>query len=263
MNSIKKNSDIDSVIMKVKLRLLKMHYEAGVGHIGGNLSCIDILVLLYHEFITAADDFVLSKGHAAGAWYCALWSIGVLVDDDLNKFCAEGTKMAAHPIGGSIPQIKLSSGSLGHGVSIAAGLALGNKLNQTNGKVFCLTSDGEWQEGSNWEALIFSAHHKLNNLVIIIDSNKLQGYGSTRDVASLESIADKLHPFAVNVIEVDGHCSSLMREALTVEQNLPTVIVLNTVKGNGVSFMEDQFDWHYRPLSKELYEIAVDEVCSK
>src|ERR1700759_1344632 len=149
------------LIERARLRLLEMHYHSKVGHIGGNLSALDILMSLYHYRLGPDDGFVLSKGHAAGALYVTLWSMGLLSDDDLRHFHGEGTRLSGHPPLSGIPEVIFATGSLGHGLSLAAGLALGKKLLKESGRVFCLMSDGEWNEGSCWEALIFLAHQKL------------------------------------------------------------------------------------------------------
>ena len=145
---------------RARLRLLEMHYHSKVGHIGGNLSALDILMSLYHYRLGPNDGFVLSKGHAAGALYVTLWSMGLLSDEDLRRFHGEGTRLSGHPPLSGIPEVIFATGSLGHGLSLAAGLALGKKLRGEAGRIFCLTSDGEWNEGSCWEALIFLVGHK-------------------------------------------------------------------------------------------------------
>ena len=149
-----------------RLRLLRMHYESGVGHIGGNLSCLDLLLILHHRVLLPADQFVLSKGHSAGAYYVTLWTLGKLTEQDLSTFHKDGTRLSGHPPTSGIDDILFATGSLGHGLSLAAGLALAKRLKGEPGRVFCLTSDGEWNEGSCWEALIFAKHHGLDNLTI-------------------------------------------------------------------------------------------------
>lgn len=243
-----------------KQRLLKMHFEANAGHIGGNLSCLDALLVLYHRVLTDADQFVLSKGHAAGALYVTLWTKGILADADLKTFHRNGTRLAGHPISGWSPHIPFATGSLGHGLSIAAGLALGKRLQNQPGNVYCLTSDGEWQEGSNWEALIFLAHHHLNRLTVLVDQNGLQGLGSTAEISSLDSLADKFRGFAAEVICIDGHDLSEIEAALRTPALRPRIIVLRTVKGKGVSFMENQMAWHYLPMTEAQYEDALEQV---
>ena len=185
----KRQADLFLELSKsARLRLLKMHYKAGVGHIGGNLSALDSILFLHHMVMCSDDAFVLSKGHAIGALYITLWTLGVLSDEDLETFHGEDSKLPGHPSVTTTPDIKVATGSLGHGFPIASGMSLARKLKRTPGRVFCLCSDGEWQEGSNWEALIFSRHHDLSNLVLLVDVNGLQGFGRTREVASLDNL---------------------------------------------------------------------------
>ena len=245
---------------RAKLRLLRMHFESGVGHIGGNLSALDALLTLHHHVMGEDDVFILSKGHAAGALYVTLWTIGQLTDEDLTRFHGDGTKLSGHPAPGWIPGIPMATGSLGHGFPVAGGIALAKRLQSEPGRVYCLTSDGEWQEGSTWEALIFAHHHQLANLVVLIDANGLQGFGSTREVASLENLRDRIQSFGVHVLEVDGHDPAALRAALRRDEPGLQVIVLKTVKGKGVSFMEGRMEWHYLQLSREQYAQALREL---
>jgi transketolase len=244
---------------RAKLRLLEMHHASRVGHIGGNLSALDILISLYHGVFESEDLFILSKGHSAGALYIALWSKGALSDEDLRQFHKDGTRLSGHPPVGGIPEIVFATGSLGHGLSLACGMALGKKLKREPGRVFCLTSDGEWNEGSCWEALIFLCHHGLN-VNVIIDRNGLQGFGSTREVANLEPMAAKFESFGLRTREVDGHDLQGLSAALNDRASGPSVIIANTTKGCGVSFMENEMKWHYLPLTDEQYEKARVEV---
>ena len=172
----------EEIVRKAKLRLLRLHHEKKVGHIGGNLSALDSILFLYHNVLKENDIFVLSKGHSAGALYVALWSVGRVSDTDLESFHQDGSRLAGHPVCGWSPEIPFSTGSLGHGLSLAAGIALGKKMKNEAGKVFCLLSDGEWEEGSTWEALIFIAHRRMNNLTLLVDANGLQGFGKTMDI---------------------------------------------------------------------------------
>ena len=245
---------------KVKLRLLKMHFESGVGHIGGNLSALDLLFCLYHRILRKEDTFVLSKGHAAGAWYTVLWSVGALTDEDLRTFHKDGTRLSGHPPPFGIPEILFATGSLGHGLGLAAGTALGKRLMSQPGRVFCLMSDGEWNEGSCWESLIFASHQALDNLVIIVDSNGLQGFGPTAEIADLGLIAGKFREFGVKTVEIDGHSPTEICRALTSPAPGLLAVVAHTTKGRGVSFMEDKFEWHYLPMTESQYEQAVAEV---
>lgn len=248
------------LVQRAQKRLLEMHFHAGVGHIGGNLSALDALLVLHHEVMGPDDVFVLAKGHAAGALYITLWSLGRLSDDDLKTFHRDGTFLAGHPVAGWSHDIPFATGSLGHGLPDAVGMALGYKLQSKSSEVFCLTSDGEWQEGSNWEALIFAVHHKLTNLTIVIDENRLQGFGTTDAVASMDPLETKFKGFAIEVVSVNGHDHTAIRGALHVRGQGPRIVVLKTVKGHGVSFMENAMEWHYLPLNAEQYRIALREI---
>lgn len=248
------------VLRDAKLRLLQMHYESGVGHIGGNLSALDLLMCLYHRVLGRDDEFVLSKGHAAGALYATLWSMGRLTDDDLRQFHRDATLLSGHPPPTGLADIPFATGSLGHGFGLAAGLALAKRIRRLPGRVYCLLSDGEWNEGSNWETLIFAAHQRLTNLTFITDLNGLQGFGTTREVADLDPLAAKLRAFGVEAIEIDGHDPGAIVAALAPADMGPLAIVAKTVKGRGISFMENRMEWHYLPLSAILYQQAVDEV---
>jgi transketolase len=240
-------------------RLLAMHFRSGVGHLGGNLSCLDALLVLYHRTLGPDDRFVLSKGHSAGALYVTLWSVGRLSDADLETFHQDDTLLAGHPPASGIDDILFATGSLGHGICMAGGLALSARDAGSTRRVFCLTSDGEWQEGSTWEALIFAAHHRLTNLTILVDVNGLQGFGTTADVASLD-LDPALRGFGVEVVRVDGHDPEILMAAFNREPGRgPRVIAMTTRKGKGVSFMEDRLESHYLPLSESGYERALRE----
>jgi transketolase len=250
---------VDEILRKTKARLLRMHFESGVGHIGGNLSALDMLLCLHHKVLGPDDVFILSKGHAAGALYAALWSVGRLKDEDLANFHREGTKLSGHPAPAWIPEIPFATGSLGHGLSLAAGIALGKKLGGKPGRVFCLLSDGEWNEGSTWEGLIFAAHHRLG-LTLLVDVNGLQGFGTTKEVADLSPLEDRLRPFGVATETVDGHDARRLEEALARSAPGPRVILARTIKGKGVSFMENKMEWHYLPMTESQYAQALAEV---
>lgn len=238
-------------------RLLAMHHAAGVGHLGGNLSALDAMMLLHHEVLAPQDRFVLSKGHAAGAYYVTLWSRGLIGDAELATFHADGTRLAGHPPANAIPAIRFGTGSLGHGLSLSAGLALSARLQGRTARVFCLTSDGEWQEGSTLEALIFCAHRRLSNLTILIDHNRLQGFGTTAETASMDPIGRVLSGFDVEIREADGHDLSDMRRVLTPGTDRPVVVILHTVKGHGVPAIAGRMDSHYLPLTDEQFREAV------
>ncbi|WAJ47338.1 transketolase [Mycobacterium sp. Aquia_216] len=250
-------------VRTARQRLLKMHYESGVGHIGGNLSALDAMLVVFHHYLRDEDQFFLSKGHSAGALYTTLWTIGRLDDHDLESFHRDNTLLAGHPPAAGIPDIAFATGSLGHGVSLAAGTALAFRFQRKGARVVCLTSDGEWQEGSTWEGLIFASHHKLNNLTILVDHNGLQGFGSTTEVASMSPLWQRLQGFDVDLYVVDGHDTSAIGCALSSPSERLKVVILRTVKGHGVSFMENEMKWHYLPLTEELYQQAIDELDSR
>lgn len=247
-------------VIQARKQLLAMHFKSKVGHIGGNLSALDAMLMVYHEHLDPNDTFILSKGHSAGALYIVLWSLGRLSDSDLAQFHQDGTLLAGHPPAAGIPEIPFATGSLGHGFSLAAGTALAYRLKGEPNKVFCLTSDGEWQEGATWEALIFSCHHKLTNLTVLVDHNNLQGFGSTAEVASMSPLWEKMSGFPVDLLCVDGHDLDAVRRALDRGSDRLKIIVLRTVKGHGVSFMENRMESHYLPLSQEQYDDAIREL---
>jgi transketolase len=237
-----------------------MHYESGVGHIGGNLSALDAMLVVFHEHLRAQDRFVLSKGHSAGALYTALWSIGRLRDEDLKLFHKDDTLLAGHPPARGIPDISFATGSLGHGLSLAAGTALGFRFKRNDGRVVCLTSDGEWQEGSTWEALIFACHHGLGNLTVLVDHNNLQGFGSTAEVASMSPLWEKIAGFDADIRVINGHDLDAIRTALAYEGAKPQIVILQTIKGFGVSFLENRMDSHYLPLKEDKFRQAIAEI---
>lgn len=251
------------MLIAARKRLLQMHFESGVGHIGGNLSCLDVMMLTFHEYLSSDDRFILSKGHSAGALYATLWSLGKLDDEALKTFHQDNTLLAGHPPASGIKDILFATGSLGHGLSLAAGTALSLSLQNKKGMVYCLTSDGEWQEGSTWEALIFAIHHKLVNLTILVDHNKLQGFGSLKDVASMSRLAEKFSGFDLEVASVEGHNLQAIRDVLNRSSEKCRIVVLDTTKGHGVSFMEDRMEWHYLPLKEDQYQLAIRELEGK
>lgn len=253
-------SSTEKLLKKVKLRLLRMHYESGVGHIGGNLSCLDTVFLLHNQIMQPKDLFVLAKGHAAGALYASLWAKGELAENQLRRFHQDGSKMSGHPVSGWTPGITVATGSLGHGFSVACGISLAKKLRKEEGRVYCLTSDGEWQEGSNWEGLIFAHHNRLDNLTVFVDANGLQGFGTVEEVASMGNLLTRISSFEVAVREIDGHDLNELETAIVKASGRFEVIILRTTKGKGVSFMENRMEWHYLPLTEEKYQIAVSEV---
>lgn len=237
-----------------------MHYESGAGHIGGNLSSIDAMLVIWHEFLKRNDYFILSKGHSAGALYVTLNSIGEISDFQLKTFYSDKTILPAHPPLNKFKKIPFATGSLGHGLSVCAGLALAKNIKNKNNKIFCFTSDGEWQEGSIWESLLFIEHHQLNNITILIDQNNLQGMGKIDEISSLKNLSTKIKKFNFNIQTINGHNLSEIRKALSIISTKPKIIFLKTTKGNGISFMENEMKWHYLPLTEDLYKEALLEL---
>lgn len=231
----------------VRTRLLQLHADTGLGHVGGNLSCLDVLYTLHHSVMTGEDAFVLSKGHAAGALYAVLWSTGQLSEADLRTWCADGTSLPGHPVAG-VPGVRFSTGSLGHGLSLTLGMAMARAWRGEHGHFFCLTSDGEWQEGSTWEALMLACHRQPSNVTVIVDVNGWQGFGSTADTLSAHGLAERIKAFGARTVEVDGHDTAALEAALhNAVSGGFTVICATTVKGRGTS-LADSLESHYLPL---------------
>lgn len=246
-----------SQLAQAKHRLLKLHFDARHGHIGGDVSCIDAMMVLHHRIMTQDDRFILSKGHSAGALYVTLWSMGRLSEEALAGFCRDGSPLGGHPSAGCAPGVLFSTGSLGHGASLACGLALATKRRPNGSRVWCLCSDGEWQEGSCWEALSFAVHHELDNLTFLVDANGWQGFGRTSEIGcSTASLEKRLEGFGATVAVVPGHDPEAIFAALSRRAQTPQVILLRTVKGNGLHF-SDTLESHYLPLGAEEYGRAV------
>jgi|SaaInlStandDraft_5_1057022.scaffolds.fasta_scaffold24954_2 transketolase len=247
-------------LLKTKLRMVRMHYEAKAGHLGSNLSCIDILMILHHFQITENDYFVLSKGHSAGALYSTLWSLGSISDSILKSFSKDGTTLPGHPSGASIPGLLFSTGSLGHGPSLSSGLALSKKIKNESGYIYCLCSDGEMQEGSCWESIIFSVHNQLHNMVLLIDQNGLQGFGSTEEVVSYSDLSSRLKSFNTHVQTVNGHnLKEILLSLNNLRKDRLNIVVFNTVKGKFLH-NEGKVESHYLPLTKNQYKFACSNI---
>jgi transketolase len=241
-------------------RMLRLYRSANVGHIGSSLSCLEILVELCFSRMAAEDVVILSKGHAAGALYTTLSLSGRMPEAGLESFYQDGTLLAAHPpCSGAIAAIPFGTGSLGHGLGLACGIALSQQFTGKNFHVYAILSDGDCNEGSTWEAALFAAHRRFSNLTVIIDLNGLQGIGRTEDILQLEPIADKWRAFgfAVAIADNGNDFASLARahdELCDAEG--PHCIIARTVKGHGVSYMENRMEWHYLPMSEEQYDQA-------
>jgi transketolase len=240
--------------------ILRQSFDSGVGHIGSSLSIADLLVAILGGIDRMRDTFVLSKGHAALAYYCALHLLGEIDRAQLATYCGDDTHFGVHPEPG-VPGVAFATGSLGHGLSLATGVALANAVKNDASHTLALLSDAELNEGSTWEALQFAGHHELNLLTAIIDNNGQQALGQTRDIIDLsafDKIADLL---GWDVRVIDGHSVPDISEAVFGEPRLkPRMIVANTVSGKGVSFMEHKVAWHYLPLSQDQLTQALGEI---
>jgi transketolase len=259
-------AELEKRVFSVKKRFLAMYKKAHAGHIGSSLSCAEILVFLRFAWMQDNDTFVLSKGHAVAALYALLAEANVLTPEQIDSYYEEGTYLPALPPINTIKEIPFATGSLGHGLSLCAGMALGAVLERRERRYFCLTSDGELDEGSIWEAALFIAHRKLTNVVWLIDRNHIQGIGRTEEVLRLEPLKEKLCAFGFHVVDAQGHdFRSLLAArdecafALAKPQR-PVAIIAETVKGNGISYMRDTIDSHYQPMQDAQYELALDEL---
>ena len=253
-------------VFSVKKRFLAMYKKANAGHIGSSLSCAEILVLLKFAWMRDEDTFVLSKGHAVAALYSLLAEANLLSPHQIDSFYEEGTRLPAHPPFDAIKEIPFATGSLGHGLSLCAGMALGAALNRHERHFFCLTSDGELDAGSVWEAALFIAHHKLTSVVWLIDRNRIQGIGRTEEVMALEPLDAKLRAFGFHVVVAEGHdFASLLaaRDAcmrVLAGEKTPVAIIANTIKGHGIRYMQDTVDSHYLPMDDAQYRQALEEL---
>jgi transketolase len=249
-----------------------MVHRANASHIGSCLSMADLLAVLYGSVLridpanpTALDRdrFLLSKGHAAAAVYACLAAKGFFPENWLETYCADGSRLSGHLTHHEVPGVEVSTGSLGHAFSIACGIALAGKRQSRPYRVFVLLSDGECDEGSNWEAAMFAPNHLLDNLVTIVDYNKIQSFGAVKSVLDLEPFADKWRSFGWEVREIDGHDHGQIHVALTlgpVEPGRPIVVLAHTTKGKGVPFMENRLEWHYRSPDAQQLDQALEEV---
>jgi len=255
----------------VRRQDIRMVRAAGLGHIGGEFSVIDVLVTLYLHVLELDPDrpddperdrFILSKGHCAEALYVVLADHGFFPREELGTLCAFGSRLGGHPTR-KTPGVEQNTGALGHGLSLSVGTALAAKLDGRAYRVFTLLGDGEMAEGSNWEAAMAAAHYKLDNLTAIVDRNGLQISGTTESVCGLEPLADKWRAFGWSVSQIDGHDHDALRAAFAAvpaEPGRPSCVLPDTVKGKGVSFMEHQLAWHYKSPDAAQYEAARAEL---
>ena len=250
-------------------QVLRLHMKAHSGHIGSSLSCLDILVYLFFSQMQPSDKFVLSKGHAAASLYTVLAKAGYISKKSLDSYYKDGTYLAAHPpCSDKVPGIIFGTGSLGHGLSLATGLALATKYSKKKYSVYCVISEGDCNEGSTWEAALFAAHHQLSNLLVIIDHNNIQAFGRSEDVLSLSPIGKKWQAFNFEVFEAkDGNdlrcIDETFKKVSLSKSKQPKMIIAHTVKGCGISFMENKIEWHYLPMDDKQYQQAMEEVGEK
>jgi transketolase len=264
------DNDLRLKSIRLRKRLLEVIYHAGAGHTGGSLSCLDILNVLYNRILRVSpesfgdptrDRYIQSKGHSVEALYVVLADCGFFRETELNSLCRYQSRFIGHPTR-KVPGIEMNTGALGHGLPISVGLALAGKMDQAGYRVFTLLGDGEQAEGSNWEAAMAAAHYRLDNLTAILDHNTLQITGRTREVCSNEPLNEKYRAFGWTVRTVNGHDPSELTVALSKppQKSQPTCIIANTVKGKGVSFMEDVTKWHHRVPSEQELRQALAEL---
>jgi transketolase len=253
----------------VRRGIIAQSLASRVGHIGSALSVVEIISVLWNDILRAPgsddpdrDRFILAKGHAALALYVTMHLRGLLDEETLRTFCQDGSRLGVHPEFG-LPGVEISTGSLGHGLSAACGIALALRRRQSPTRVFVLMSDAECNEGQVWEAAMFAAHYQLDNLIALVDVNGMQAMGPTRRVLDLEPLARRFEAFGWHEQEVDGHDEEALRLALTkgiASRGGPAIILARTLAGKGVSFMERQLEWHYRNIDGELAERAMQEI---
>jgi transketolase len=256
---------------EIRMELLTMIYEARTGHTGGSLSSTDILTVLYYKVMNIdpsnpkwadRDRYIQSKGHSVEALWTILADKGFFPKEELKTFSQLGSRLIGHP-NNKVPGIEMNTGALGHGLPISVGMALAAKMDGKSYKVYTLMGDGEQAEGSIWEGAMAAAQYKLDNLVAIIDRNRLQITGSTEDVMGLEPLGDKWRSFGWEVVEVDGNDVEQLVEVFSTTPRVagkPTMIVANTVKGKGISFSENQVAWHHKVPTEEQFKLAIDEL---
>lgn len=257
---------------EIRQEVLNMVYRTKSPHVGSCFSMIEILITLYFKILRInpelphdekRDRFILSKGHGCPALYAVLVKRGFLDKDHIDKFAVSGGCLEQHPTRDVKRGIEITSGSLGHGLSIGSGMALAGKCDRSDVRVFVFLGDGELDEGLNWEAAMFASHNKLDNLVAIVDYNKLQVLGKTADVLNLEPLGEKWRSFGWEVREVDGHNFEQLAACLgsvPFQQGKPSVVIAHTIKGKGVSFMENELCWHDKHPDDREYEKALDEL---
>lgn len=272
MLSYQKSINLDKIVNLARQKIIKVTTEVEGGHLAGSLSCIDILVALYFKVLKHKpenpgwedrDRFILSKGHAAPAYYVVLAMSGYFPEEELFTLRRIDSRLQGHPDCKKIPGIEISTGSLGQGFSAAAGMALGYKYDKKDGQIYCLLGDGECDEGQVWEAAMFASNYGLDNITAVIDRNGYQIDGKTEEVMKLEPFAAKWESFGWEVIEIDGHDINKVAGTLQSARGRRQVIIAKTVKGNGVSFLANNNKYHSKPCCLEDCNKAINELCKK
>ena len=270
-----RKKELKKIAANVRLGIMEEVYNAASGHPGGSLSIADILTYLYFEKMNIdpanpkkddRDRFVLSKGHTSPALYSVLAHRGFFPTEDLKTFRKYGGYLQGHPDMKGVPGVDMSTGSLGLGISAACGMALSAKYNKKNYRVYTVIGDGESEEGQVWEAFMFAAHYKLDNLCAVLDFNGLQIDGPITDVIDPTPFDEKFKAFGWNVLEINAHDFDEIEKAFTTAENLkgaPTVIIAHSVKGKGVSYMENKCEWHGKTPNEEQFEKAFDELYAR
>jgi transketolase len=261
------NSNLSQIRRECATTILGLYHRAHAGHIGPSLSCLEILIDLHFKRMRPEDVCILSKGHAAVGLYTVLAKSGRLDPQELDTYYKDGTRLAAHPpCSREIPAIPFGTGSLGHGLSLAAGIAFSQRYTGRSFQVYCVLSDGDCNEGSTWEAALFAGHHALTNLTVVVDANGLQGFGATCDVCGLEPLEEKWRSFGFEVqvakhgnVFADLDAAHQAAACAAQKSNRPQCIIARTIKGHGVSYMENKMEWHYLPMSETQYQQAVQE----
>jgi transketolase len=252
----------------IRMDILRICEKTNTGHVGSAFSVVEILLVLYSQIVRGnypdsdRDRVILSKGHASAALYSTLFRCGVMDEALFSTFAVNGSRLGHHPHYDPSVGLEANTGSLGHGLSIGTGLAYAAYRQNSPARTFVILSDGDTNEGSTWEAAAFAAHHKLSNLCMILDANKIQAMGFTKDILLPGEPADQWKAFGWDVIEVDGHDVDQLTKAFSHigDHNKPLAIIADTIKGKGVSFMENKLLWHYRPPKEEEYLRAIEEL---
>lgn len=254
--------ELNNISKEIRKNILMQVYSANSGHPGGALSCADILTSIYFKAINEGDKVILSKGHASAALYATLAEKGLIDKEELKTFRKFGSRLQGHPSLKKLDVVDSSSGSLGQGLSIANGIAMGFKLNKKKNNVYVILGDGEIQEGQVWEAAMTAAHYKLNNVIAFLDYNKMQIDGANDDVMTVKPVDKKFKAFGWNVQVINGHDFDEIIDAIekAKKSRKPNMIIANTIKGKGVSFMENKCEWHGKAPNQEQYEAGVSEL---